>query len=146
MRTKLITLFLLFTSCSREDVQTATSIVEQDYSKGIDHIAWDDIFVQDYDDYYVYFYSTTCGHCASIKNEMINFYYSTTYQIYFLDCTNGAEYGPIKNIEGVSSLDNFYIFGTPFLAELKNHAIYKYYCGVSEIRSFIYKNVYKLID
>ncbi len=146
MRTKLITLFLLFTSCSQSGDPIPVTFVEKDYSQGINHIVWDDIFNQDSEDYYVYFYSATCGHCASIKNEMINFNYSSPYEMYFLDCTNGAKYGPIKNIEGISNLEDFYIFGTPFLAELKNRVIYKYYCGASEIRSFIYKNVYNLID
>ena len=100
-------------------------------------ISWDYIFEQEEDDYLVYFYSERCGHCNEIKQEILKFYLAEYTPMYFVCTDYDAIFGPKSDLVGVDNIDDFYIFGTPFLARLHNHIVTNYYVGVSEIRSFI---------
>ena len=106
-------------------------------------IDWNYIFEQEENDYLVYFYSERCGYCNEIKQDIIKFYLAEIIPMYFVCTDFDAVVGPRGDLTGVDNIDDFYIFGTPFLSRLKNHKIANYYVGVSEIRSFIstYKSI-----
>ena len=100
-------------------------------------ISWSDIFIQKEDSYYVYFYSELCGHCTSIKQDVISFYLKETYTMYFV-CTDYEKViGPKGDIRGIDNIDDFYIFGTPFMVKLVDHIVTSYYSGSSEILALI---------
>ena len=100
-------------------------------------IPWNEIFNQEEDYYFVYFYSETCGHCNDIKQDVLNYYFESINPMYFV-CTNyEAVIGPKKELYGIDNIDEFYIFGTPFMIEIKDHTILDYYAGTIEILEFI---------
>lgn len=97
-------------------------------------IQWNDIFNQDEDDYLVYFYSERCGYCNEIKQDVLKFYLQEYMPMYFVCTDFDVVVGPRSDLTGVDSIDDFFIFGTPFLTRLKQHIVSNYYVGVSEIR------------
>ena len=106
-------------------------------------IEWNSIFKQEEEDYLVYFYSERCGYCNEIKQDVLKFYLADYLPMYFVCTDYDAVVGPRSDLTGVDNIDDFYIFGTPFLARLLEHKIANYYVGVSEIRQFIsgYKSI-----
>ena len=100
-------------------------------------INWEYIFEQEENDYYVYFYSEKCGYCNDIKQEVIKFYLAQFVTMYFVCTDYEVVVGPRSDLTDINIIDEFYIFGTPFLARLLNHKISNYYVGVNEIRDFI---------
>ena len=134
----LVFLSLLFIGCSNN--KSGASITELDYSIVKTHINWIDIFNQQEVDYFVYFYSTTCAHCRNIKQEMLNYYLSKKSYLYFL-CMDKIDdrYKQPYDITGICDSNKLYIFGTPFLIEVKNYKVYQYYAGEKSILEFIRK-------
>lgn len=123
---------LILCSCSNEPAP-----IFHNYDDIKDNlISWSDVFNQE-GDYYVYFYSERCGHCNDIKQEIINLYLEELVNLYFVCTDIEAMLGPIKDLHGVNSVDDFYIFGTPFLVEINNCYVVDYYIGSEEIRGFI---------
>ena len=100
---------------------------------------WINVFEQEEADYLVYFYSERCGHCNSIKNDIINYYLTTSNRMYFVCTDYDAIYGPQKDLRGVNNIDDFYIFGTPFLVRIQNYTVSEYYAGTTAILNFIGK-------
>ena len=100
-------------------------------------IGWDEVFLQNENDYFVYFYSETCVYCKEIKNDVISFYLNKIYTMYFV-CTNyKAVYGSPADIYGITDITDFYIFGTPFMVEIRDGAIVNYYAGANDILGLI---------
>ncbi len=134
----LVFLSLLFIGCTNS--KSSASIPELDYSIVKTHINWIDIFNQQEVDYFVYFYSTTCAHCRNIKQEMLNYYLSEKSYLYFL-CMDKIDdrYKQPYDITGICDSNKLYIFGTPFLIEVKNYKVYQYYAGEKSILEFIRK-------
>ena len=135
----LFTLSLLLIGCSNTK-QTTPETKELDYSIVETHIEWDDIFNQQEVDYFVYFYSTTCAHCRNIKQDILTYYLSEKVDLYFI-CMDKIDnrYSSQYDIIGVCDSSKLYIFGTPFLIEVKNYRVYKYYAGEKAIKEFISK-------
>lgn len=103
-------------------------------------ILWDECFTIESNDYYLYFYSETCGHCKNLKEDILSFYSNTTLDLYFVNVTNYYVYGnDVDSLIGVYTLEKLFIPGTPFLLEVKNFLIFRYYMGVTQIKNFIYK-------
>ena len=120
---------------------TKSDPVTYDYSDVESHqINWSDIFSQPEDSYSVYFYSVTCGHCAEIKQNILSYYFLNKEVIYFSKTSEETVFGSKTDLIGVSNLEDFHIFGTPFLINISNHAVSNYYAGVSEITKYIEKN------
>lgn len=134
----LVFLSLLIIGCTNR--KSSASIPELDYSIVKTHINWIDIFNQQEVDYFVYFYSTTCAHCRNIKQEMLNYYLSEKSYLYFL-CMDKIDdrYKQPYVITGICDSNKLYIFGTPFLIEVKNFKVYQYYAGEKSILEFIRK-------
>lgn len=134
----LVFLSLLIIGCTNRN--SGTSLPELDYSIVKTHINWIDIFNQQEVDYFVYFYSTTCAHCRNIKQEMLNYYLSEKSYLYFL-CMDKIDdrYKQPYDITGICDSNKLYIFGTPFLIEVKNYKVYQYYAGEKSILELIRK-------
>ena len=113
--------------------------VEHNYHEIKDHlIPWEDVFSQEEHDYLVYFYSERCGHCNSIKNDVISYYLTTEETMYFVCTDIDAVFGSQSDLTGIDNITDFYIFVIPFLARLVEYAISKYYVGSSAILDYIH--------
>lgn len=118
---------------SREDKTIQEIHHEYDEISDI-KIFWSDIFKQSDNEYYIYLYSTTCSHCNSIKDEMIEFALNSTTPIYFIQSSsehNIAELGTI-NVKELSSL---YIRGYPTLLKVTNKEVILNIAGVAPIKA-----------
>ncbi len=100
-------------------------------------ICWDDVFLQKEDDYITYFYSERCGYCNEIKQDVISYYLAKIETMYFVCTDIKCVVGPKSDIRGINNIDDFYIFGTPFLVCLLEHQVYEYYVGASEIKEYV---------
>ena len=123
---------LLLSSCSSEE-----PIYHNYHEIKCSLISWSDVFVQEEDDYLVYFYSERCGHCKEIKQDIISFYLEDIYSMYFVCTDIEVTFGPNKNLAGIDNIDDFYIFGTPFLLNLVEHKVSAYYIGANEVKEHI---------
>ena len=134
---KLISLvipLMILSSCQASE----TKKVEHNYHEIRDDlIDWVEVFNQPEHDYLVYFYSERCGHCASIKSEVISYYLKNIKRMYFVCTDYDAIYGPQADLRGINNIDDFYIFGTPFLVELFEHTVIEYYAGTNAILNYI---------
>ena len=100
-------------------------------------IDWDNVFNQVDDDYLVYFYSERCGHCNEIKQDIIKFYLNEYMPMYFVCTDYQVVVGPRSDLTGIDNINDFYIFGTPFLLRLLEHKVSNYYVGTHEILNYI---------
>ena len=97
-------------------------------------IYWNDIFKQPYDLYYVYLYSSTCSHCNSIKNDMIEYALGENETLFFV--SSSAEHVINENIdkfEHIDSLENLAIKGYPTLLKLEQKVVVKNLAGTKDI-------------
>ena len=124
--------FFLLVSCSTEEL-----IYHNYHETKSCLISWSDVFNQNEDDYLVYFYSESCGHCNEIKQDVISFYLEDIYPMYFVCTDIEVVLGPKNNLVGIDNIDDFYIFGTPFLLNLVDHAVSSYYAGANEVKDYI---------
>ena len=110
-----------------------------DYSAVTTSIKWVEVFEQEEDRYLVYFYSETCGYCKNIKEEFISYYLLNKEKIYFVDAIkeNAVFHGGASALLGVNCIEDFYVPGTPFLAEITNWAVTNYYAGMEAIRMYV---------
>ena len=139
MKKLLLLLTVLLVGCSKNTEQPVTKIY--DYKDVEDTCSWADVFKQEEEEYLVYFYSLTCGHCLEIKQEMISYYLSKTEKIYFSKVDETTVFGPKGELKGIDSIEKFYIFGTPFLVKLKKWVVIDYFAGTKSILEYInYKN------
>ncbi len=126
--------FLILTGCNNSN----TAKPNHNYHETKEClISWCDVFTQEEDDYLVYFYSERCGYCNDIKQSIISFYLEEKAEMYFVCTDIEAVFGQSTNLTGVDSIDEFYIFGTPFLIRLLDHRIESYYVGSKQILNFI---------
>ena len=134
MKPKTILLALLVTACNSP---TPIEQKEYDYSDIETKIRWSDIFEQLEDNYSVYFYSQTCGHCKELKQDILSYYFGNYEKLYFVETDENTVFGPQNDLVGVDSIECFFIFGTPFLINIDNWKISNYYAGSTKIREYI---------
>ena len=134
MKKVILLLCSLLVSCGSSHKE---AVVEYDYSDVSTHIDWYDSFVQEEDDYLVYYYSETCSHCNSIKQQVIRYYLSEKEPMYFVNTNLNSKFGPVKELSGINDIDSFYIFGTPFLLRVKEHMVSDYYPGTKKILEYL---------
>ena len=113
--------------------------VTYDYDDIQTHIEWNEVFSQSDSDYLVYFYSLTCGHCKEIKEDILSYYFKNKPVMYFVETSNSkdARFGPGGELIGIGDVDNFFIFGTPFLIRVITKKVSEYYSGVKQITDYI---------
>ena len=125
----------------------APTVIFYDYSL-VDNLAieWDQALLQEDEQYFVYIYSKTCGHCLEIKNDVIKYALDGSKKIYFIEYN---EIIPIiQNREEVleaTEISKCGVVGVPSLFEINQHKITNYYLGAKEIIEILEK-VFSLIE
>ncbi len=126
------TLLFLLCYCSANKTVAA---IEYDYSDVSNlTICWNDILSLSKDDYYVYIYSSTCGHCNEIKQEVISFALRNYGDLYFVSFNKDI---PIINDRNEplekDSVGDLGIVGTPSMFRIIEHVVKENYVGKKEI-------------
>ena len=125
---------MMLVGCNERIEISSQSEIAYDYDLVSDkHIEWKSIFEQEDNNYYVYIYSMTCGHCRIIKDDVISYALSHD-NFYFV--IYSASIPLINNRDLAIGKDSIYglgIMGTPSLFEINSHIITNYYLGTSEI-------------
>ncbi len=130
---KLLAFSLIISSCG-----SIEEPIKHNYHEIKDRLLnWNQIFEPSEDYYQIYFYSERCGHCNDIKQDILNYYFKSITAMYFVCTDYEVILGPKSDLTGIDNVDEFYIFGTPFLVEFKDHKVDNYYVGKEQIISFI---------
>ena len=115
----------------QDDVQ---EIVQHEYDEVSDYeIVWDSIFDVDDEEYYVYFYSTTCFHCQDLKNYIIEKALSMGNIYFSKSSSNDQLSGTIKNSIGAGNPGDIWIIGYPSLIKIQNKKCVKNVAGNQQI-------------
>jgi thioredoxin-related protein len=111
------------------------SNLELDYSDFQDHIVDSYDYVESIPNerYVIYYYGANCGHCATVKQDVLNFFYNFDLMPFYIIETG--------NTIDVSTLEEFQ--GTPTLFVMANGEIIDSYVGYIEVLEFveIYNNI-----
>lgn len=103
-------------------------------------IKWSNIFTIEFNHYYVYFYSSFCGHCLSIKNEVIRYSFCGSEKIFFVEASNEIKIGTNTELTiGATSIDEAWILGYPSLFDIENGVLIMNIAGANTIRDFLAK-------
>ena len=124
------------TSCKEE---MSSQLTSRTYEEVIDkEILWGNIFDIDLDDYIVYFYSPSCGHCRSIKDIIISYALETD-NFYLLRFNEEVVVShDVSKTIGVKDIENLSILGTPALIEIEEHEVIKNIAGSQAILDFLH--------
>lgn len=109
-------------------------IIEHSYNEVEDkHILWSEIFEQEPEIYFVYFYSLNCDHCENMKNEIIDLCLKRD-DVFFVKSSNQVV---LKNdvfyTIGAGNVGDFAILGYPSLAKIENKIVTKNVSGKSHV-------------
>lgn len=139
----LIISILFLTSCVEQNSTISFSSIssiaisneiEHEYSEiSYYRLNWNEIFNVEKDDYYVYLFSTTCSHCSSIKNKIIEFALNNR-NVYFIE--DSAEIifkNDVNYTIGLTSFENLAILGFPSLLKITNKILNKNIAGTEKI-------------
>ena len=137
-----LSLLVLVSGCqpiNEEDPKEKES-VQYEYSITADHqIKWNNILSKSESRYMVYFYSEFCAYCKQVKQDILMYYSKNIDEMFFVDTVK--EKAVYKNNDGLligtKNINDFYIFGTPFLVEITNYVVTNWYAGVDSIRLYI---------
>lgn len=100
------------------------------------HIFFSETFKQVEDSYYAYFYSLSCSHCASLKNDIIEFALTKKETIYFVKSSPEINVNDQKPSEpGVNNSSELVIRGYPTLLKIVDHILTFNIAGVSPIKT-----------
>ena len=101
-------------------------------------IKWSDIFTVEYSHYYVYFYSPFCGHCLSIKNEVIRYSFCGSEKIFFVEASDEIKIGTNTELTiGATTVEEVWILGYPSLVDIENGVLIMNIAGANTIREFL---------
>ena len=122
---KLLIPVLILSGCSSKQGSTITSeSIELSYSMVEDkHINWSSVFEIQSSDYFVYIYSSTCGHCGEIKELVIS--YALSHDNFFF-ITYSNEIPVIQDKESVigkTKVEDIGVAGTPELFRIESHVL-----------------------
>lgn len=148
----LIVVSLLTIGCSNSEKvisKETESIIFKNHSyEEVDHlmIEWKNMFLQEKEQYYVYVFSKTCGHCREIKNQVIDYALSEKETIFFIEYNNEILIIDDRDILiGVHKIDKCGILGVPSLFEIKEQKVSNYYLGEIEVIEIL-QNCFSLIE
>lgn len=133
---KFLLLFFILTSCS---TASDSSIIKHDYSEIQDiQISYLDVFNQKEDEYYVYYYQTTCYYCHGIKSKIINYALNNP-PFYFIGIVEDEGFLSHIKEETIGATDPLHAFSmmTPQLSLIKDRKVKETYIGVDEILNII---------
>lgn len=135
----------LLTGCSfqqqNEEVQNyniPTIEIGHDYSEIKEfELTWEGLFDPSEKEYFVYFYSTSCNHCAEIKNYVIEQALNKK-NIYFVKGSNKDVLSEdVYPTIGAKSIDKISILGYPSCLKIVDHICTKNVAGTSQIKELI---------
>ena len=121
----LFTLLLLTIPSISCKPSTLQDKVPYDYDDFLSsHLNWEDIFSPNEEDYYVYVYSKTCGHCIQIKEDVLEYAFTSIISFYFVEYVNQipGDYD-VSDTIGATEYSMVSILGTPTLLEIRNHIL-----------------------
>ena len=135
----LLSIFSLF-GCSeqnetKDQTPKETVKVSHDYSEVQDfELMWETMFDVDSDDYYVYFYSTTCNHCEELKDYIVDKALSRG-DIYFVKGSSKDQIGKDANLSKYAeNPGDIWILGYPSLLKISSHKCTKNLAGINQIK------------
>lgn len=131
-RFKTLLVTLLITGCAPNE-----QIVHNYHEIKNRLISWNDIFIQEEKTYLVYFYSERCGNCNELKQDILSYYFKDITPMYFVCTDLEVVIGKPIELIGISDINEFYIFGTPFLTLINEQSVADYYVGKDQILDFI---------
>lgn len=135
----MILFLFLLTSCQNFS-ENSNSSFPYDYDLWAENrIGWKEIFTLKEEHYHVYFYSPSCGHCRSIKEEVLTFYLKEGVSMYVVSEDQDIVYAPVnqeKTMIGVASIDDLSIPGVPTLIYIEAHAVNKFLVGAKSISTY----------
>ena len=100
-------------------------------------ISYQDLFNQTQEDYCVYIFSYSCGHCEDFKEEILPIIFNNR-NIYLLEYSNEIKVSSnVDETIGASSIEDVYILGTPTLLEIKDGILVVNVAGKTEIRKIV---------
>ena len=133
-------LIFSFSACSQQTNQSEpTSYEPTTSSHNYDEVRefelmWETMFDVDLDDYYIYFYSTTCNHCEDLKNYIIE-KALTEENIYFIRGSSKDQIGKDpKMSKYAENPGDIWILGYPSLLQIVDHKCMKNLAGISQIK------------
>ena len=134
----LIGLTFLLVGCKKSvtssEITSISETIAYDYDVVQEKmIMWNDLFSIEKEKYSTYIYSTRCGHCNEIKQEVISHALNDD-SFYFVEYNQNI---PITdNVEptiGKSSVEDISILGTPTLLVIENKILIKNIAGAKAI-------------
>lgn len=139
----LIISILFLTSCVEQNSTISfssissiaiSSEIEHEYSEiSYYRLNWNEIFNVEKDNYYVYLFSTTCSHCSSIKNKIIEFALNNR-NVYFIEDSAEITFkNDVNYTIGLTSFENLAILGFPSLLKITNKILNKNIAGTEKI-------------
>ena len=102
-------------------------------------IKWEEIFLQEENNYIVFFYSETCSYCHHMLNEIVSFANNEILPTYFLN-TSENEVTFSNNQEPVirvDSIEELSIKGTPTIIEIDEGLVTANIAGLDECLTYI---------
>jgi thioredoxin-related protein len=111
----------------RESIDESVGSFDYDHQLLIHIVDQNVLLTQPEEVYYIYFYSLTCSHCNSIKEEMIEF---------VINSDNLYYYSSIQDLQSTNGIPT-YLEVVPTLVKVENGLITETVTGVIEIREHI---------
>lgn len=134
---KFFTLLLFLTSCSHDP---SSSIHKYEYSDVSDRIIpYTDVFKQEGDEYYIYYYQENCYHCHGIKSKIISYALKNDTPFFFIKIEEDYGFLSHSKEETIGTNDPLKAFSlmTPQLSKVKDEIIIETYIGNEEILNVI---------
>ena len=133
-----LTSLAIVASCSPSiDTTNIENAIEQEEYINNHEILWLDVLKQEENNYLVFIYSETCGHCHDMMDEIIDFAKSEILPTYFIN-TQNYEVPIFKEIkENITSIDELGILGTPSILEIENKVVIRNIAGIDKCLSFL---------
>ena len=118
--------------------ETIVVPVNHDYSEISEYeLTWDSIFDPSENNYYVYFYSSTCSHCEELKDYIIEKGLNRG-DIYFVKGTSKDQLtNDSKKSINAEKPEDIWILGYPSLLLISNHKCTKNFAGNTQIKAEI---------
>lgn len=113
--------------------------IQRDYSEIKEwEISWESVFILAKPGYFVYFYSRECSHCASIKNQIIEYALANPDTMYFVGDSKKVVFGEnVKTTIDCSRIEDFFIAGYPTLAVISEAKCVQNIPGAKPILSYL---------
>ncbi len=101
-------------------------------------LTWNCIFFEANSPYYVYCYSLTCGHCASLKNSVIEYALNNENIYFYEDSKDTILKGNVDDTFGVTSSKQLAIKGFPSLLKIEDETCILNIYGKEAISNELY--------